>query len=97
MDLQHIINQENATIVDVREPFETMFGKAKGAINIPLSSIQSRIDEFRQMSQPIIVYCRSGNRSGQAMSYLRAQGIKEVYNGGSLSEVKTLLKSKVSV
>jgi len=97
MDLQKMINQENTTIVDVREPFETMFGKAKGAINISLGNIQDRIEEFRQMSKPIIVYCRSGNRSGQATSYLRAQGIKEVYNGGSLSEVKALLKSKANV
>lgn len=95
MDLQKIINQENTTIVDVREPFETMMGKAAGAINIPLRTIQSRVDEFRQMSKPIVVYCRSGNRSGQAMSYLRAQGIEEVYNGGSLSEVNTL-KDKVN-
>lgn len=97
MDLQNIINQENTTLVDVREPFETMFGKANGAVNIPLRKIQSRVAEFRQMSKPIIVYCRSGNRSGQAMRYLKEQGIEEVYNGGSLSEVKALLKNKISV
>ena len=97
MDLQKIFNQEHTTIVDVREPFETYLGKAKGAINIPLGTIPKRVEEFRKMSKPIIVFCRSGNRSGQAMNYLRAQGIEEVYNGGSLSEVKALLKNKVSV
>lgn len=95
MDLQKIINQERVTIVDVREPFETMMGKAEGAINIPLRTIASRVDEFRQMSKPIVVYCRSGNRSGQAMNYLQTQGIKEVYNGGSFSEVKALLNNKI--
>jgi len=94
MDLQSIINQEKVSIVDVREPFETMMGKATGAINIPLGKFASRIEEFRQMSKPIVVYCRSGNRSGQALSYLKAQGIEEVYNGGSLAEVKALLNSK---
>ena len=94
MDLQSIINQEKVSIVDVREPFEIMMGKATGAINIPLGKIASRIEEFRQMSKPIVVYCRSGNRSGQALSYLKAQGIEEVYNGGSLAEVKALLNSK---
>jgi len=97
MDLQKVINQETITIVDVREPFETYFGKAKGAINIPLGKIAKRVEEFRKMSKPIVVYCRSGNRSGQAMNYLKAQGIEEVYNGGSLSEVKALLKNKVAV
>ncbi len=96
MNLRNIINQGNATIVDVREPIEVMMGKAKGATNIPLRKIPSRVEEFRQMSKPIIVYCRSGNRSAQAMGYLRAQGIQEVYNGGSLSEVKALLKNKVT-
>ncbi len=94
MDLQNIINQENRTLVDVRQPFETILGKAKGAINIPLGSIKNRVAEFHQMSKPIIVYCRSGNRSGQAMQYLKEQGIEEVYNGGGLSEVKALLKNK---
>lgn len=97
MDIQQIINQENRTIVDVREPFETYFGKAEGAINIPLGKIAKRIEEFKKMSQPIVVYCRSGNRSGQAMNYLKAQGIEAVYNGGSLSEVKALLKNKVAI
>lgn len=97
MDLQNIINQKNTTIVDVRESFETFFGKAEGAINIPLSGINNQVEEFRQMSTPIIVYCRSGNRSGKAMDFLKSKGIQEVYNGGSLSEVKALLKKKVSV
>lgn len=96
MNLQKIINQENTTLVDVREPFETMMGQIEGAINIPLRTIQSRVDEFRQMSKPIVVYCRSGNRSGQAMSFLLSQGIEEVYNGGSLSEVNELLKAKLN-
>jgi len=92
MDLQKIINQQGVTIVDVREPFETFMGKAKGAVNIPLGSIPSRLDEFRQMSKPIIVYCQSGNRSGQAMQFLKAKGIDDVYNGGGYSNVKALLK-----
>jgi len=94
MDLQKIINQEKVSIVDVRTPLETMLGMATGATNIPLGKIEKRIEEFRQMDKPIVLYCRSGNRSGQALNYLKAQGVEEVYNGGSLSEMKALLKSK---
>jgi len=83
--------QENVTIVDVRESFETIFGIAPGATKIPLSGIKKRVDEYRKMSKPIIVYCRSGNRSRKAMNYLKAQGITEIYNGGSLADVKALL------
>ena len=93
MDLQKIINQESTTIVDVREPFETYFGKAKGAVNIPLRKIAKSVEAFRQMSKPIVVYCKSGNRSGQALDYLKAQGIKDIYNGGGLREVKALVKN----
>lgn len=97
MDLQNIVNQESTSIIDVRESFETILGKATGATNIPLGKIASRIEEFRQMSKPIVVYCRSGNRSGQALNYLKEQGVEEVYNGGSLSDVKALLKNKSAV
>ena len=92
MHLKDIVNQENATIVDVRESFETLFGKVNGSTNIPLRKISNKIEDFRQMSQPIIVYCRSGNRSESAMKLLKALGIEEVYNGGSVSDVKALLK-----
>jgi len=94
MDLQKIVNQKNATIVDVRESFETFFGIAEGAVKIPLSKVKSSVEEFNKMSKPIVVYCRSGNRSGKAMNYLKAQGITEVYNGGGLAEVKVLLENK---
>ena len=87
MDLARIINQEDTTIVDVREAYELSMGQAEGAINIPLGTIPQRVEEFRKMNTPIVVYCRSGMRSAQAMGFLRAQGIKEVYNGGGLEEI----------
>jgi len=94
MNLQKIINQKETTLIDVREPFETLMGKAKSALNIPLGSIPEKLEEIKGMSRPIVMYCRSGNRSGQAVAYLKAQGLTDVYNGGSLSEVKELLKNK---
>ena len=92
MDLQVIINNENTSIVDVREPFEFKMGHAVGAINIPLGTIPYRVAEFKELSKPIIVYCRSGMRSGQAMGLLRTQGIEKVYNGGSLSDMEQYQK-----
>ncbi len=97
MNLKTAINQPSASIVDVRESFEYFFGHVKGAKNIPLSSLPSRIEEFKQMDQPIILYCRSGNRSGQATAFLKANGIKNVFNGGSLGDVKAMLEEKVNV
>ena len=91
MDIQTIIRQPKVTIVDVREKFEFFMGHAEGAINIPLGSIPSRLNEFQQMPGPIVLYCRSGNRSGQAANFLNSKGIKEAYNGGSLGIVRSYL------
>jgi len=91
MDIQTIIRQPNVTIVDVRERFEFFMGHAEGAINIPLGSVPSRLSEFQQMPGPIVLYCRSGNRSGQAADFLNAKGIEEAYNGGSLGMIRNYL------
>lgn len=88
MDLRTVVNQPNTTIIDVREPFEYAMGHVEGSVNIPLGSIPSRLEEFRNMEAPIVLYCRSGNRSGQAAGFLRANGIREAYNGGSLEDMR---------
>lgn len=87
MDLQKIINQEKITIIDVREPYEFASGHADRAINIPLSSIHQKVNEIKEIGTPVIVYCRSGMRSANAMGFLKAQGVKEVFNGGSLDDM----------
>jgi len=45
------------------------------------------VEEFKAMSRPIVVFCRSGNRSGQAAQYLQAQGVDEIFNGGGFQDV----------
>lgn len=70
------------TIVDVRTPGEFMGGHVAGSINIPLQEIEARIDELKALPQPIVLCCASGNRSGQATSFLKSQGI-DCTNGGS--------------
>lgn len=74
------------TIVDVRTPGEFMGGHVEGSINIPLQEIQQRIEEIKALPQPIILCCASGNRSGQATSYLKSLGIN-CSNGGSWIDV----------
>ena len=77
------------TILDVRSPGEFMGGNVAGSKNIPLQEIPTRIDEIREMEQPLILCCASGNRSGQAEMYLKSQGI-ECENGGSWLDVNNL-------
>jgi len=92
MTLKKLINQPDITLVDVREPLEYFLDHADDAVHIPLGTIPSRLAEFRAMSKPIILYCRNGNRSEQALTILRASGIKEVYNAGGLDDVRALRK-----
>lgn len=85
---------DNATFVDVRSPGEFAQAHYPGAVNVPLDQVPSRIDEFRQMKQPIIAYCRTGNRSGMAAAILQQHGLQEVYNGGGLDELLRKQKQK---
>jgi rhodanese-related sulfurtransferase len=75
------------TIIDVRTPGEYALGNIKESINIPLQEIQERINEVKQLPQPIVLCCASGNRSGHATAYLKSEGI-ECENGGSWVDVK---------
>ena len=96
MDLKTVFRQPELTIIDVREPFEFLVGHAKGAVNIPLRKIASNLEKIRALPQPIVVYCRSGNRSGQALNLLHANNITDVYNGGSLDEVRSHLRFRAT-
>ncbi len=74
------------TIVDVRTRAEYMLGHVAGSVNIPLQEIVDRAEELKQMKQPIIFCCASGNRSGQATMYFKAEGVS-CENGGSWLDV----------
>lgn len=75
-----------AFLVDVRTPEEFREGTAKGAVNIPLDQIESRLKEFEGKDQ-IVVFCRSGSRSSQAKAILESQGFINVTNGGTWMDV----------
>ena len=85
--MEELLNNAATTVVDVRETNEFATGHYDGAINIPLGIIPLRIAEFKSMNGPIVVYCRSGNRSGMAMNLLKQAGVSEVYNGGGLHDM----------
>lgn len=75
------------TIIDVRTPEEFAGGHVADAINIPLHELPQRLDEIKKMKQPIVAYCRSGNRSGMAVAILKQHGLTEAYNGGALQDL----------
>lgn len=90
MNLQTLFREQNPEIIDVREPFEFAMGHVDGAENIPLGNIPAFIDRFRDSDRPVVFYCRSGMRSGQAVAFLQGMGVKNIFNGGGLEEVMYL-------
>ena len=71
-----------AIIVDVRTPGEYKTGHIKGALNLPLDSLDRNLSKLKK-EKSIICCCASGMRSGAAKSSLKSNGFNEVYNGGS--------------
>lgn len=80
--------KNSQTIIDVRTAEEYQGGHVDGAINIPVDKIANRIEEIKEMAQPIVAYCASGNRSGMAVSILKQNGITDVINGGGINDMK---------
>lgn len=74
------------TIIDVRSPEEYKSEHGENSINIPLQQIKERLTEIKSFDQPIILCCASGNRSGQAVAFLKNEGV-ECSNGGSWLDV----------
>ena len=76
-----------ARIVDVRSVAEFKDGAYPGAVNIPLSLIPLKMKELEPRDTPIVLYCASGARSGQAARLLKAAGFTNVVNAGGLDDM----------
>ncbi|MEY5052471.1 MAG: Thiosulfate sulfurtransferase PspE precursor [Bacteroidota bacterium] len=79
--------QKKALLVDVRTPGEFASGSVPGSVNIPLDRVEQSLSRFKG-HETVVVFCRSGMRSSQALDILQRNGIKEVVNGGSWEKVR---------
>jgi len=78
-------------LIDVRTPEEFNRGHLPGAINIPYTEIRQNIGRLtRDRQARIVLYCRSGRRSGIAQKTLVDMGYTSVINAGSYDELKKL-------
>jgi rhodanese-related sulfurtransferase len=76
-----LINHKNAVVLDVRETSEYAAGHVLNSKLIPLGKLKERMGELEKYKdQPIVVVCRSGNRSGTACFLLGKQGFVQAYN-----------------
>jgi len=77
-----------ALLLDVRTAEEFQGGHIEGAVNIPVGELEGRLAELPAPDQPIVVYCRSGQRSGNARTMLVKRGFSQVHNLGPMSAWK---------
>ncbi|HLV24101.1 MAG TPA: rhodanese-like domain-containing protein [Moheibacter sp.] len=89
------IKNPNATLIDIREPYELEIdGDVQNAINIPMGEIPEKIREIQSMPKPIVIFCRSGGRASSALNFLKENGVEEVFNGGGFKDVNEILDEK---
>ncbi len=88
-EISRRVSVGEAILIDVREPDEWTSGVAGPARLLPLSDLRGARQEWRAVleknrDKELIVYCRSGNRSGQAAALLAREGFR-TSNGGSFA------------
>ncbi len=73
-------------LVDVREPHEFQICRIPGSVLIPLGDVPKRMNELNSADE-IVVHCRSGMRSAQAVEFLMKSGFRKIHNlkGGVLA------------
>jgi phage shock protein E len=89
-NINDILKKKDVLVVDVRSAWEYDEGHVKNALNLPLDEIPSRLNEFKKLNGPFILYCRSGNRSEMAVNILKQAGITNVVNGGSIVDMQKI-------
>ena len=89
--IKELIKDPSTIVVDVRSPWEYELDHIPGAKNIPLEEVTGKLEEIKSFNSPVVLYCRSGNRSSVAVTILKQNGVAEVYNGGGLGDMQFLL------
>ncbi len=79
--LKDLIKQ-GAQLIDVRSPVEFNRGALPGAVNMPVDRFSLFKDDIDK-TRPILLYCRSGQRSERVKRFLDSCGFNQVYNIGS--------------
>jgi adenylyltransferase/sulfurtransferase len=84
-------NNQTLTVLDVRENHEVKIARIKGAIHIPMRELLNRITELNA-NEEIVVYCKSGQRSGQICKALIKNNFINVKNlkGGIIAWSKEI-------
>lgn len=80
--------RDDLTVIDVRTPAEFADGRLAGAelVDIYEPAFRDEIDGLDRDGS-YVLYCRTGNRSGQAAAFMRELGFTEVYDAGGIADL----------
>ena len=89
IDESTIVIHDNSTVIDVRTEKEYKAGHLENALHLPYDTIRETITaRVPDKDAEIILYCRSGRRSGIAKKTLDSMGYTNVINAGGYEELK---------
>ena len=80
-EAEHLIKEPGTFLLDVRTAEEYAAERLAKATLVPVQVLASQLDKLpKDKERPILLYCRSGHRSGVAADLLAKQGYKKLYN-----------------
>jgi rhodanese-related sulfurtransferase len=85
--------RRGAVVIDIRTAHEFDQGRVIDSINIPIDRININLQRIRQMRRPVIICSNSDFENEKVINFLKANGVKEIYNGGSWTRVLRMIKS----
>lgn len=90
--LKALVEEDHARVIDVRTRSEYEVSHFPDAENIPIDELPHRLESLKQETRPLVLYCRSGVRSGVGVNFLHQHGLPSVHNGGGLDDMMRLTK-----
>jgi len=85
--------RRRAVVIDIRTASEFDRGKVHDSINITIDRININLKRIVQMKAPIIVCSNSDSENDRVIDVLKANGVKEIYNGGSWTKLSRMMRS----
>src|SRR4030095_3987337 len=85
--------RRGAIVIDIRTASEFDRGKVPDSINIPIDRININLKRIVQMKAPIIICSNSDSENERVIEVLKANGVNEIYNGGSWTRVSRMMRS----
>ena len=78
-ELVNLVNKEGAVVIDVRDSKEFAAGHIVDAVNVPHTSLESRLAELEKYKEkPVTIVCKMGQHAGTAGAMLRKAGFASV-------------------